>query len=439
MADKAHLNIVFIGHVDAGKSTLSGQILYLGGEVDERTLEKYKIEAAAQNRESWALSWAMDIDEGEREKGKTAECGRASFETANRTISIIDAPGHKNFVPRMIAGASQADVAILIVSARKGEYETGFEKGGQTREHAILVRTTGVSRIVIAVNKMDDPTVQWDEGRYTKIVTQITKFLRQLGFPKNAISSLPLSGVTGSNVRDRDDSCAWYKGPSLFEALDAVEIPKRESTGPMYMPILDKYKETGLVLLGKLQQGRLEKDATYTVTPGGFSVAVTEVGVEKYDRDFATAGDNVHIKIRTTDDHFDVHPGSVIHDSSLTIGVTREFIAKVSIMEAPDPKKLISVGSEFMIHLGAAEVRATVKVLMARLGPDGKAVTVTDMNGNRRPERISFITKPGVYVIRFETDMPLAMAPFETFQPLGRFCIREGDTTLGVGVVHKLA
>ena len=160
---KEHLNIVFIGHVDAGKSTLGGNLLYMTGMVDKRTMEKYEKEAKDAGRETWYLSWALDSTPQERSKGKTVEVGRGFFETEKRRYSILDAPGHKTYVPSMIGGASQADVGILVISARKGEYETGFEKGGQTREHITLAKTAGVSKIAVVINKMDDPTVEWQK------------------------------------------------------------------------------------------------------------------------------------------------------------------------------------------------------------------------------------------------------------------------------------
>jgi peptide chain release factor subunit 3 len=166
MYGKEHVNIVFIGHVDAGKSTLGGNILYLTGMVDERTMEKYEKEAKEAGRESWYLSWALDSTKEERSKGKTVEVGRARFETEKRRYTILDAPGHKSYVPNMISGAAQADVGVLVISARKGEYETGFDKGGQTREHAVLAKMQGINKLVIAINKMDDPTVEWSKDRY---------------------------------------------------------------------------------------------------------------------------------------------------------------------------------------------------------------------------------------------------------------------------------
>ncbi|KAJ1834899.1 translation termination factor GTPase eRF3, partial [Coemansia sp. RSA 2708] len=211
---KEHMNVIFIGHVDAGKSTLGGNILYLTDMVDKRTMEKYEREAKEAGRESWYLSWALDTNQEERAKGKTVECGRAFFETSKRRYTILDAPGHKNYVPSMVGGAAQADVAVLVISARKGEFETGFERGGQTREHAVLVKTAGVRTLIVAINKMDDPTVGWDKSRYDEVIAKLTPFLKKTGYnPKTDVIFIPLSGFTGAGVKDRvGNACSWYQG-----------------------------------------------------------------------------------------------------------------------------------------------------------------------------------------------------------------------------------
>ena len=208
------MNIVFIGHVDAGKSTMGGNLLFLSGMVDKRTMEKYEREAKEAGRDSWYLSWALDSTPQERAKGKTVEVGRAYFETDTRRYTILDAPGHKTFVPSMISGAAQADVAILVISARKGEFETGFEKGGQTREHVMLVKTTGVSKVIVVINKMDEPTVEWDQGRYDEIKGKLTPFIRSAGFNlKNDVTFIPVSAYTGANLKDRvpKSICPWWE------------------------------------------------------------------------------------------------------------------------------------------------------------------------------------------------------------------------------------
>lgn len=201
---REHLNIVFVGHVDAGKSTMGGNLLFLTGMVDKRTMEKLEREAKEAGRESWYLSWALDSTTQERSKGKTVEVGRAYFETPARRYTILDAPGHKTYVPSMISGAAQADVAILVISARKGEFETGFERGGQTREHIMLVKTAGVSKLIVAINKMDDPTVNWEESRYNEIKDRLIPFIKASGYnPKTDVYFIPVSAYTGVNLKDR--------------------------------------------------------------------------------------------------------------------------------------------------------------------------------------------------------------------------------------------
>ena len=257
---REHINLVFIGHVDAGKSTLSGSILYIMGKVDKRTIERFEREAKERNRESWFLAFIMDTSEEERAKGKTVEVGRAHFETEKNRYTILDAPGHKNYVPNMISGAAQADIAVLVISARKGEFETGFEKGGQTREHALLAKTLGVDYLVVVVNKMDDPTVEWDVNRYEECVGKIKPYLKQCGYViKKEVKFIPISGLAGDNVRDevKPEKCAWWKAKymagehntttaTLLGTLDSLIIGGRNPDGPLRIPCLDRYTQPHL-------------------------------------------------------------------------------------------------------------------------------------------------------------------------------------------------
>jgi peptide chain release factor subunit 3 len=250
MYGKEHVNVVFIGHVDAGKSTLGGNILFLTGMVDERTMEKYEREAKEAGRESWYLSWALDSTKEERDKGKTVEVGRARFETSKRRYTILDAPGHKSYVPNMISGAAQADVEVLVISARKGEYETGFDKGGQTREHAVLAKMQGINKLVIVINKMDDPTVQWSKDRYDECTKRLGTFLKGNGFnPKTDLFFIPISAYKEHNLKDRVDKkvCAWWEGPSLLEYLDSMQSLERKVNAPLMMPIGGKFRVSPLL------------------------------------------------------------------------------------------------------------------------------------------------------------------------------------------------
>lgn len=263
---KEHVNLIFIGHVDAGKSTLGGSILYATGMVDERTMDKYKREAKEAGRETWYLSWALDLTKEERSKGKTVEVGRGFFETEKRRYTILDAPGHKTFVPNMIAGASQADVGILVISARKGEYETGFEKGGQTREHAILAKTQGVNKLIVVVNKMDDVTVEWSQERYKECTEKLLNFLsRQVGYGKSDVTFMPISAQTTVGIKNRvpKDLAPWYDGPSLLECLDNFKTLERKVKAPFMMPINAKYKDMGTLIEGKVEAGQIKKGNNY--------------------------------------------------------------------------------------------------------------------------------------------------------------------------------
>jgi len=264
-----HLNVVFIGHVDAGKSTIGGQIMYLTGMVDKRTLEKYEREAKEKNRETWYLSWALDTNQEERDKGKTVEVGRAYFETETKHFTILDAPGHRSFVPNMIGGASQADIAVLVISARRGEFETGFERGGQTREHAMLAKTAGVQHLVVLINKMDDPTVQWSQARYEECKDKLTPFLKKVGFnPKKDVHFMPCSGLAGTNLKEPDYSKhPWYTDLPLIPYLDNLPTVSRSGTGPVRLPVVDKYKDMGVIAIGKIESGKIFKGQTLVLQP----------------------------------------------------------------------------------------------------------------------------------------------------------------------------
>ncbi|VDP96045.1 unnamed protein product [Echinostoma caproni] len=279
---KETINLVFIGHVDAGKSTIGGHILYLTDMVDKRTLEKYEREAKEKNRETWYLSWALDTNAEEREKGKTVECGRAYFETEKKRFVLIDAPGHKSFVPNMISGAVVADLAILVISARRGEFECGFEKGGQTREHAVLVKTAGVKYLIVVVNKMDDPTVMWDQTRYNECKDKIAPFLKSVGFNvKTEVFFMPCSGYTGAFLRDVPDEsvCPWFRGPSLLELLDSLPGITRKIDGPLRIPISDKYKDMGIFVTGKIESGTVVRGQSVVLLPNKLNVEIAQVSV----------------------------------------------------------------------------------------------------------------------------------------------------------------
>lgn len=242
------------------------------GCVDDRTIEKYKKDAKDKGRDSWWLAYCMDIGEEEQAKGKTVEVGRATFNTKQKQFTVFDAPGHKNYVPNMMVGAALADYAGLVISARKGEFEAGFEKDGQTREHVQLAKSLGVQKLVVVVNKMDEQSVQWSEDRWKEIRTKLEPFLERSGYPAKDVYYVPISGLTGDNIDFKVDPkvCPWYKGETLMDILDNLPVENRDPNGALRIPILEKVKEQGVVAHGKIESGTIRLGDKIMVSPSGY-------------------------------------------------------------------------------------------------------------------------------------------------------------------------
>lgn len=273
----------------------------LTGMVDKRTLEKYEREAREKSRESWYLSWALDTNQEERDKGKTVEVGRAFFETELKHFTILDAPGHKSFVPNMIGGAAQADLAVLVLSARKGEFETGFDRGGQTREHAMLAKTAGVKHLVVLINKMDDPTVMWEEGRYNECRDKILPYLKKVGFnPAKDLTFMPVSGLCGTGLKDPipADICSWYSGLSFIDFIDQLPSVVREAGGPLIMPVASKFKDMGTVVMGKVESGTIKKGQNLLLMPNRTQVAVDQLWSDEFEVTSVSPGENIKVKLK---------------------------------------------------------------------------------------------------------------------------------------------
>ncbi|XP_074040731.1 eukaryotic translation release factor 3 isoform X1 [Leptinotarsa decemlineata] len=425
---KEHVNVVFIGHVDAGKSTIGGQIMALTGMVDKRTLEKYEREAREKSRESWYLSWALDTNQEERDKGKTVEVGRAFFETEKKHFTILDAPGHKSFVPNMIGGAAQADLAVLVISARKGEFETGFDRGGQTREHAMLAKTAGVKHLVVLVNKMDDPTVNWDEERYNECKDKILPYLRKLGFNYNKdLFFLPCSGQTGQGLKDKVDEkiCPWYRGDAFIPFIDNIPSLNRKADGPFIMPIVDKYKDMGTVLMGKVESGECKKGQTMLIMPNRTPVTVDMLLSDDDEVNRVIPGENVKIKVKGVEEE-DVSPGFVLCDSINPIHTGRIFDAQLVILEH---KSIICAGYSAVMHIHCAAEEVTVKALIC---------LVDKKTGEKSKTRPRFVKQDQVAIMRIECAGVICLEPFKSMPQMGRFTLRDENRTIAIGKVLKL-
>ncbi|KAH9495584.1 Eukaryotic peptide chain release factor GTP-binding subunit ERF3A [Bulinus truncatus] len=427
---KEHLNVVFIGHVDAGKSTIGGHLLYLTGMVDKRTLEKYEREAKEKNRETWYLSWALDTNLEEREKGKTVEVGRAYFESEKKHYSVLDAPGHKSFVPNMICGASQADLAILVISARRGEFETGFERGGQTREHAMLVKTAGVRHLVVLINKMDDPTVEWDEARFVECREKILPYLRKCGFnPKTDLYFMPCSGLSGAFLTSVPDEsvCPWYRGPSLLEYLDSMPPMSRASDAPVRLPIVDRYKDMGTIVLGKIESGIVTTNQKLLMMPNKTPVRVMNIVSDEDESDDAMPGENVRLKISGVEEE-DVSPGFVLCSPDNVCNTGRIFDAQIVILEY---KSIISAGYSCILHIHTCVEEVTLKALIC---------LIDKKTGEKTQVRPRFIKPDQAGIARLEVNGGLiCLESFKDFPQMGRFTLRDELKTIAIVKLSAIA
>lgn len=425
---KEHVNVVFIGHVDAGKSTIGGQLLYLTGMVDKRTLEKYEREAKEKNRESWYLSWALDTNQEERDKGKTVEVGRAYFETENKHFTLLDAPGHRSFVPNMIGGTCQADLAVLVISARKGEFETGFERGGQTREHAMLAKTAGVKHMVVLINKMDDPTVEWSEERYNECKEKLIPYLKKCGFnPKTDLAFMPCSGLTGAFLRDLEDEnvCPWYRGPSFLSYIDSLPPLNRPIEGPFRMPVVDKYKDMGTVVLGKVESGSVKRGHQLLLMPNRKPVEVLQLWSDEDEVLSVTSGENVKIKLKGVEEE-EVSSGFVLCDAMNPCRTGKVFDAQVVILEH---KSIICPGYSAVLHIHASIEEVSVKALIC---------LIDKKTGDKSKTRPRFVKQDQVAIMRMECAGVICLEPFKEFPQMGRFTLRDEGKTIAIGKVLRM-
>ncbi|ROT43319.1 hypothetical protein SODALDRAFT_327510 [Sodiomyces alkalinus F11] len=429
---KEHVNIIFIGHVDAGKSTLGGSILYATGMVDERTMDKYKRDAREAGRETWYLSWALDLTSEERTKGKTVEVGRGFFETEKRRYSILDAPGHKTYVPNMIGGASQADVGILVISARKGEYETGFERGGQTREHAMLAKTQGVNKLIVVINKMDDPTVEWSHERYLECTTKLAQFLKGTGYNlKTDVTFMPIAAQQGMGIKDRvpKDKAPWWEGPSLLEYLDGMQALERKLNAPFMMAVAGKYRDLGTMVEGKIEAGVAKKGMSLVMMPNKQTVEVAAIyGETEEEVQLAQCGDQVRMRLRGVEED-ELSPGFVLCSPKRLVHTVTAFEAQIRILEL---KNILTAGFNCVLHVHAAIEEVTFAALLHKL-----------QKGTNRKSKLppSHAKRGDSIIARLEVTGgagAVCVEKFEDYPQMGRFTLRDQGQTIAIGKIIKL-
>jgi elongation factor 1-alpha len=426
-AKKPHLNLVIIGHVDHGKSTTVGHLFYLTGAVNERVAKTYEEEAKKLGKETFKFAWVLDKLKEERERGLTIDTAYLKFETPKYFFTVIDAPGHRDFVKNMVTGASQADAAVLFVSAKRGEFEAGIGPGGQTREHGFLAYTLGVNQMVVAINKMDDQSVKWSQERYEEIKNEISRMLKMVGYKVEKIPFVPTSGWTGDNLAKSSDKMPWYKGPSLFEALDLLETPPKPVEKPLRLPIQDVYTITGVgtVPVGRVETGVLKEGDTLVFMPSNVKGEVKSIETHHVRIPKAEPGDNIGFNIRGIS-RDDIRRGDVGGHPDKPPTVAKEFIGQIIVIYHPTA---IAAGYSPVLHAHTGQIACRFTELIKKLNP---------RTGEVVEEKPAFLKTGDGAIVRFEPLQPIAVEAYSDFPELGRFAVRDMGTTVAAGVIKEV-
>ncbi len=436
-SEKPHLNVIIMGHVDHGKSTTTGHLLVDMGAVDERTLKAYQDEAEQIGKGTFAYAWVLDNLKEERERGVTIDLRFLQFQTKKYNFTVIDAPGHRDFIKNMITGASQADACILFCSAKKGEFEAGIGAGGQTREHAFLAFTLGIRQVVVAINKMDDPIVNYSQERYNEIKAEVSRMLTMSGFKVTVkdpdgkmvekIRFVPVSGWTGENLVKRSDKMTWYTGPTLIEALDMLEVPAKPTNKPLRMPVQDVYTITGIgtVPVGRVETGTLKPGDTIVFMPSNKTAEVKSIEMHHTSIPMAEPGDNIGINVRGIS-KTDVHRGDVAGPASNPPTVAKEFIGQIIVIYHPTA---IAAGYTPVLHYHTGQIACRFTELIKKIDPRSGQVT---------EEHPSFLKTGDAAWVRMEPLHPIAVETFTDYPELGRFAVRDMGTTVAAGAIKEI-
>jgi len=426
---KPHLNLIIIGHVDHGKSTMTGHLLFDTGNVDDKTIAKYAEESTATGRgDTFKFAWVLDTLKEERERGVTIDLRFEKFETDKVFFTIIDAPGHRDFIKNMITGTSQADAAILVVSARKGEFEVGVGPGGQTREHAYLARTLGVSQMAVAINKMDEPeTVKYSEERFNECKKEMEALLKVVGYDISKVHVVPVSGWLGDNLAKRSDKMPWYKGPTMLEVLNTFIEPPKPTDKPLRIPVQDVYSITGIgtVPVGRVETGVLKVGDTIVFMPPNARGECKDIETHHTKIPEALPGDNIGFNVRGIAKN-DVSRGDVAGKTDNPPTVANEFIGRIIVVYHPTA---IAAGYTPVMHAHTATTSATLTELIQKI--DARSGQVTQ-------EKPDFLKTGDAALVKIRPLRPLPIEAFKEIPQLGRFAIRDMGSTIAVGVVEQV-
>ena len=410
-SNKPHMNLVIIGHVDHGKSTLTGRILLETGAIDPHIVEKYKKEAEEKGKGSFYFAWVMDGLKEERERGVTIDVAHKKFYTDKYYFTVIDAPGHRDFVKNMITGTSQADAAIITCSAIEGPQ-------AQTKEHVFLATTLGVKQIIIAINKMD--AVKYDEAKYNEAKEGMSKLLKMVGNKVENIPFIPVSAYMGDNIKTASANTPWYKGPTLIQALDALSVPEKHTEKPLRVPVQDVYTITGIgtVPVGRVETGVMTPNTKVIFEPSHVSGVVKSIEMHHEQMAKAEPGDNIGFNVGGVAKN-DIKRGDVAGPVDNPPAVAKTFTAQIIVLNHPS---VITVGYTPVFHVHTAQVACQfVEIIQASRA--GKPLT-----------DLSFLKNGDNAVVKLKPMKPLVIEPAKDFPPLGRFAIRDMGQTVAAGV-----
>lgn len=425
---KPHLNLIITGHVDHGKSTLVGHLLYDLGMIDQRTIDEYAKESEKTGKgDTFKFAWVLDKLKDERERGVTIDLAFQKFESKKYFFTLIDAPGHRDFVKNMITGASEADCAVLVVSAAKGETQVAVDPGGQGREHAFLLRTLGVNQLVVSINKMDDQLVNYAKDRYEEVKAIVEHLLKGVGYDTKKVRFIPTSGWKGDNLIKKSENMKWYDGVTLLEALDEFVEPEKPINKPLRIPLQDVYSITGVgtVPVGRVETGKMKPNDKIVVMPEGVVGDIKSIETHHTQIPEAAAGDNIGFSVRGVDKK-QIKRGDVVGTPDNPPTVAKEFKAQIIVIYHPTA---VAPGYTPVLHAHTAQVAATITEFVAKIDP---------RSGQVVEESPKFLKSGDSAIVKIRPVRPLCIETFKEFPELGRFALRDMGTTIAAGVVQEI-